>query len=1058
MKGLSIEQFLALTKSDSSQCYLLFEELLGFCLAKDKEAIGLLHKLKDTCASLPDKNTHPFSFSRKDVRNFKDSMTTLWLLSFRSTYEPGEWSRTFYEGLSRYPTSDFYGRKVVELGCGNGWICLGLAIRNRPDKIFGVDINQRAILAAHLNAILNSFDSEGTPKTDEEGKTLMDRVHFEVSDLLEVFLRKKTVVDRIIGCIPQVLNPELAVLKDALASDEYLYSLSNYCARQGYVEDEFGLGLIAKAIEQAIALLRPTGKLIMNLGGRPGEQVLTKLMTRRGLSVKRIWQTITKQDSDTSIEGLVEIERETAHQFEFFMHPFSTVPICASTAQAFAEAGGTLYHAVTVYEATLRHPAHLKRLFQTISQPEYQDVRAALDLSQDDEAVAEERFSVSSSLAAFLHQQQGLPYGSISGLPHLLNHLSEFFGRYYYLPTQADNVMVSPSRTSLLANMLHLYRPNKLLIDSSLQSLLPWEWALRSKLGESVVHSPDDLALTYELIETLRPQMVFARLRERDAANSGPLDHLIRCCQEVQALLIIDISDIIELSSTPRFAGVFALLQEHGLPDNIFLLCGFIQNRVYDDLQLSVLLHGNRHNIGVLIDAAEVSYSRAPILTQRYYLQILEDLLNFHFDRNPSAPTPPPDLTTQTLCRTADVLEALRHPAIEGNKLPFTAESMRLDYGENELTMPRYLRQSLMASLLQAPVAAEELTVTDHIALHLEERFGIRTEYIPGICLGGGVADMFASIVRLAKSQGATMLFPIGAYGYFEAVLKYYQAPYKLIPTYATSSFKVSQVELEKILQEQKEPCWLYFNAPVTNPTGAIYSNLEIESILATCQEHKCSIAMDVIFSGIEYPGQQNSWSIGSSWSSVALQREGVDLLLLGGLSKEYAAAGLRFGYMASARTEIIAKISRISDLSPHRILLTAAQSLYAAMNRKESSLLEDLDKQRHILKERADRLSALLERTGWEVLAPQAGLFLVAKPNKILNRSVKDPRSGLPITLTSDSTADILFHTTGVAINGSSWTGIPDYCRFVLSTSESTFQRALQKIELFDSLLDYCD
>lgn len=1058
MKDLAIEQFLSLTKSDSSQCYVLFEELLGRCLTEDQGAIQLLHQLKNICAELPDKTAHPFSFSRKDIQNFKESISTLWLLSFCSTYEPGEWSRTFYEGLSRYPTSDFYGRKVVELGCGNGWICLGLAIRNRPDKIFGVDINERAILAARLNAILNSYDDKGNPKIDEEGRTLIDRCSFEVSDLLDVFLTRKFVVDRIVGCIPQVLNPELAVLKDALASDEYLYSLSNYCARQGYVEDEFGLGLIAKAIEQAIALLRPTGKLILNLGGRPGEKVLTKLMTRRGLSVKRIWQTITKQDSDTSIEGLVEIERETGHQFEFFMHPFSTIPICASTAQAFARAGGPLYHAVTVYEATLRHPNHLKRLFQTISQPDYQDVRAALDLSQDDEAVAEERFSVSSSLASFLHQQLGLPYGSTSGLPQLLNHLSEFFSRYYYLPVHAQNVLVSPSRTSVLTNILHLYCPNKLLIDSSLQTLLPWEWSLRNRLGESVVHAPDDLALTNELIETLRPQMVFTRLRERDASNSGPLNHLIQCCHRVQSLLIIDISDIIELSSTPRFSGALALFQENNLPDNIFFLCGFIQNRVYDDLQLSVLLHGNRHNIELLIDAAEVSYSRAPILTQRYYLQILEDLLNFHFDRTTPSLKQASELPNQTICRIPSLSEALQHPAIVGNKLPFTSNSMRLDYGENELAMPRFLKQALMASLLQSPVNGDELTLENSIALHMQQRFGIRTEYIPGICLGGGVADMFASIVRLAKNRGATMLFPRGAYGYFEAVLKYFQVPYELVPTYASSSFKVSQVELKKVLKEQTGPCWLYFNAPVTNPTGSIYSNLEIESILATCKEHKCSVAIDAIFSGIEYPGHQNAWSIGSSWSSIALEREGVDLLLLGGLSKEFAAAGLRFGYMSSPRLEIIRQISQISDLTPHRILLAAAQSLYGALNRQENSLLEDLNRQRQLLKYRADQLSSLLHRTGWEVLTPQAGLFLVAKPQKMLNRSAKHPLTGFPTVLTGDSIPELLFHTTGVAINGSSWTGLPDYCRFVLSTSDHTFKTAMQRLEAFDSQLDYCD
>ncbi|XP_072072014.1 methionine S-methyltransferase-like isoform X2 [Arachis hypogaea] len=34
------------------------------------------------------------------------------------------------------------------------------------------------------------------------------------------------------------------------ASEEFLHALSNYCALQGFVEDQFGLGLIARAVEE----------------------------------------------------------------------------------------------------------------------------------------------------------------------------------------------------------------------------------------------------------------------------------------------------------------------------------------------------------------------------------------------------------------------------------------------------------------------------------------------------------------------------------------------------------------------------------------------------------------------------------------------------------------------------------------------------------------------------------------------------------------------------------------------------------------------------------------
>lgn len=60
---------------------------------------------------------------------------------------------------------------------------------------------------------------------------------------------------------------------------------------QGFVEDQFGLGLIARAVEEGIAVIKPTGIMVFNMGGRPGEAVCKRLFERRGFHVTRLWQT-----------------------------------------------------------------------------------------------------------------------------------------------------------------------------------------------------------------------------------------------------------------------------------------------------------------------------------------------------------------------------------------------------------------------------------------------------------------------------------------------------------------------------------------------------------------------------------------------------------------------------------------------------------------------------------------------------------------------------------------------------------------------------------------------
>ena len=210
------------------------------------------------------------------------------LIQLPSTFAPEEWSYTFYEGLNRYPKQNIVGKKVCEIGCGNGWISLALAVKTNLEIIYGVDINPKAIVLSKLNLFLNAFDMDGTEKVLPT-ESLFEKVVFAESNLLNYFEHNDITLDLITGCIPQVLSPDgdldLSTVKENL-SDQELYDLSNYAPSLGYIEDQFGLGLIAKALEQSIDILKQSGRIILNLGGRPGGAVLESLFLRRGFSCK----------------------------------------------------------------------------------------------------------------------------------------------------------------------------------------------------------------------------------------------------------------------------------------------------------------------------------------------------------------------------------------------------------------------------------------------------------------------------------------------------------------------------------------------------------------------------------------------------------------------------------------------------------------------------------------------------------------------------------------------------------------------------------------------------
>lgn len=52
---------------------------------------------------------------------------------------------------------------------------------------------------------MNALDENGQPIYDDEKKTLLDRVEFYESDLLGYCRDNHIELERIVGCIPQVL-------------------------------------------------------------------------------------------------------------------------------------------------------------------------------------------------------------------------------------------------------------------------------------------------------------------------------------------------------------------------------------------------------------------------------------------------------------------------------------------------------------------------------------------------------------------------------------------------------------------------------------------------------------------------------------------------------------------------------------------------------------------------------------------------------------------------------------------------------------------------------------
>jgi methionine S-methyltransferase len=1064
--------FLKNCETSSSAAFENLSALLE--LLENKETVNsagkLLFNLVEDFSNTTDKeafqNRYHFSFHKISLSSDTSKKEELILLQLPSIFSPEEWSFTFYEGLARYPISEFYDKTLVELGTGNGWISIALAKRCMPKKVVGLDINPKAIVCAKLNIYLNSMAENGEFILDEEGKTIADRVEFHTSDLLEHCIENRIRPDHIIGCIPQVLNPDpemaLNISLDN-ASDEFLYSLSNYCAQQGYVEDQFGLGLIAKALEQAVETITPAAKVIMNMGGRPGTAVLDRLFTRRGFEIKKVWHRKIVQAADTEIKPLVEIENLTKHRFEFFMGISASEPISAKTALAYAAKGGEIAHSLTVYEAKLRNHTAIKPIFSLLKRSEYGPAKSALDLAFENKSIADEKTAFLSRMSQKAEETKYYPYGHTVGDEQLKEHLSNFIKSYFQVPISQENFLIAPNINALIKNILDLYRPKTALVDKDFSRFLPQEW-LSAMPGESnntaIIETPGRVNLTINLMQTLKPEIVITRLADFEHKSPDSLIRLMDAAASLNTRIFIDISNSVDLSSTPENNAVFQYMRENPLPPHCSVLAGLVKNLVYEDLQISFLLSENKNLIEDLTNVAEFNYSRTPLLNQEYYSQILFDLLKFHLPasgafaekdlRNPINEAE--SFKRNFISPCAASIESFTHPAITGNQFTITKETVRLDYGENCLPAPETFKVAVFESFARQNFSHEEVDPTPEIKQLLHQKFSINQKINAEMIFASGVAPIFAALAEICKEEGGTMIFPSAAYGYFIACCKFYSVPYKIINTSEENAFKINSELLKNSLKEIKNP-WLFFNFPVINPTGAKYLSGETKDILSFCSENNFKVIFDTIFSGLEFDRNQVYPELESFFGK---SETGENAVLLGGISKEFAAGGIRFGYAYTRSSSLKQKIESKLLSEPHDTVKYACKKLFEKQTQQDSALISELETQRKTLKERAKNLNLTLEQTGWKPLASEGGLFMVAKPEFYFGRKIKYKvgANEKEITLDSENISEALYYATSLLINNSSWTEIPGYCRFVLSVEDNDFEKGIKRLKDFYELV----
>ena len=177
-------------------------------------------------------------------------------------------------------------------------------------------------------------------------------------------------------------------------------------------------------------------------------------------------------------------------------------------------------------------------------------------------------------------------------------------------------------------------------------------------------------------------------------------------------------------------------------------------------------------------------------------------------------------------------------------------------------------------------------------------------------------------------------------------------------------------------------------------------------------------------------------------------------MILMGGLSKELAAGGLRFGWAVTDDDELLQGIRARTSGVPHSTVRHAARKIYLALNDRGNPIHLHLDRQREVLRMRSEKLASTLNSLGWDVLESEGGLFVCASPSKYLNFPGKTPNTTAIEDMcgAADRLGMEIFSKSGLLLNGATWTGLPSHLRFVISVDDDDFELGIARLKEFDS------
>ncbi len=348
--------------------------------------------------------------------------------------------------------------------------------------------------------------------------------------------------------------------------------------------------------------------------------------------------------------------------------------------------------------------------------------------------------------------------------------------------------------------------------------------------------------------------------------------------------------------------------------------------------------------------------------------------------------------------------------------------------GEPDFDTPQAIKDEACVSLgrgeTKYTAVDGTLEVKTAIKNKLKRENGLNYE-LDGIMVNVGAKHSLFNIFQALVDHGDEVIVPAPYWVTYPELAKYCGATPVIINTNDKSNFKITASQLQEAITKKTKI--LILTTP-SNPTGAVYSKQELESLSDVLKDTSIAVVSDemyekLIFDDIKFISV-------ASINDDMLNRT----ITVNGLSKSVAMTGWRFGYLATKNKNLQKAMKKLQSQSTSNINATTMAASIIALDGKVDEDIEYMRTQFEARRNSAIKMFNDIE--GLSVKKPDGAFYLYVNIEKIEKDSLKF--------------CEKLLEYTGVAVVPGAAFGLDGYFRFSFATSLENIIEGINRIEKF--------